>query len=217
MIGYMVRMTTHHRMFSISGLLRELGIERRAVINDFTMVAPSLPARTSADLSPIGSGIAVPGAPLAVLGAGTGLGVSGLLPAGRGVFAPIVGEGGHVTLAAGDDREAAVVQWLRHRFGDPLAERALSGPGLLNLFEAMCSLSGQAALPLQPVEVIARARGASGVGSDLVRVVPFELFCSFPRQYGRESGADPRCARRDLHRRWHRVPADGRDREVVFS
>ena len=37
-----------------------------------------------------------------------------------------------------------------------------------------------------------------------------------PRQRGRESGADPRRARRCLHRRWHRAPADGRDREVVF-
>ena len=175
--GDTVRMTNHHWSFSISSLQRELGIERLAVINDFTAVALSLPALTEADLRQIGPGTAVTGAPLAVLGPGTGLGVSGLLVAAPGNFVPITGEGGHVTLAAGDDREAAVLQWLRHRFGHASAERALSGPGLVNLYEAACSLSGQTASAFEPAEVIARA--GNGRGSDGACVAALELFCNF--------------------------------------
>jgi glucokinase len=173
--GDRVRMTNHHWSFSISALQRDLGLERLAVINDFTALALSLPALTAADLRPIGGGAAAPGAPLAVLGPGTGLGVSGLLPVAPGRFVPINGEGGHVTLAAADDREAAVLEQLRRRFGHASAERALSGPGLVNLYDAVCALSGGAALALGPAEVIERAR----TGADPCSVEALDLFCSF--------------------------------------
>ena len=114
--GDRVQMTNHRWSFSISELQRDLGVQRLVVVNDFTALALSLPSLTAADLRPIGGGSAVVGATMAVLGPGTGLGVSGLLPAGPGRFLPIDGEGGHVTLAAADDREAAVLQRLRQRF-----------------------------------------------------------------------------------------------------
>ena len=79
---------------------------------------------------------------LAVLGAGTGLGVSGLVADGRGGWRVIVGEGGHVTLAASNAHEAALLAVLRERYGHVSAERALSGPGLVNLYEAHCLLDG---------------------------------------------------------------------------
>ena len=173
--GDTVRMTNHHWSFSISALQRELGIERLAVINDFTAVALSLPALAATELRQIGAGTAVPGAPMAVLGPGTGLGVSGLLPVAPGHYASIAGEGGHVTLSAGNAHEAAVLQWLHSRFGHASAERALSGPGLVNLYEAACALSGQEASALTPAEVIARARS----GSEAACVAALELFCGF--------------------------------------
>ena len=67
-------------------------LERLAVINDFTAVALWLPALVASELRQIGAGTAVPGAPMAVLGPGAGLGVSGLVPVAHGNFAPIPGE-----------------------------------------------------------------------------------------------------------------------------
>ena len=93
------------------------------------------------------------GAPLAVLGPGSGLGVSGLLPRPGGGWLPLSGEGGHVTLAAADDRESEVLARLRRRFGPVSAERALSGPGLVNLYRALCELAGREPAPLSPAEV----------------------------------------------------------------
>ena len=67
-------------------------LERLAVINDFSAVALSLPGLAASELRQIGAGTAVPGAPMAVLGPGAGLGVSGLVPVAHGNFAPIPGE-----------------------------------------------------------------------------------------------------------------------------
>jgi glucokinase len=173
--GDRVQMTNHHWSFSISELKRQLGLERLVVINDFTALALALPALSREDLRPIGQGSAAAGAPLAVLGPGTGLGVSGLLPALRGRFVPVSGEGGHVSLAAGDEREAAVVARLRQRFGHASAERALSGPGLVNLYEAACTLAGRSVETLGPADVIARARG----GDDRCCVAALDLFFGF--------------------------------------
>ena len=172
--GDRVQMTNHNWSFSILELQTALGLDRLIVINDFTALALSLTTLTAADLRKIGSGEAMPGSPLALLGAGTGLGVSGLLPSRNGRSVPINGEGGHVTLAAGDDREAEVVKWLRKRFGHASAERALSGPGLVNLYEAACALSAEAVQELVPSDVIERARN----GDELCRTA-LDLFCGF--------------------------------------
>ena len=152
--GDLVRMTNHHWSFSISQVQALLGLDRFLVINDFTALALSLPALTPADLRAVGGGTALPDAPIGLIGAGTGLGVSGLLSAGPGRGqVPLNGEGGHVTLAPTNELETGVVAWLRQRYGHPSAERALSGPGLVNLYQAICELEGVPAQALSAADV----------------------------------------------------------------
>jgi glucokinase len=156
--GDHIQMTNHAWSFSVSALKQRLGLGRLVVLNDFTALALALPTLNGDDLRPIGAGVAEPGASMAVLGPGTGLGVSGLIADGRGGWAPISGEGGHVTLAAGNDHERAIIEQLSQRFDHVSAERVLSGPGLVNLYEAQCALIGVTARPLQPAEIAAHAR-----------------------------------------------------------
>jgi glucokinase len=151
--GDEVRMTNHHWRFSIAELKRQLGVERCLVINDFTALAMSLTALGADDLRTVGGGPGVPGQPVALLGPGTGLGVSGLLPAAGGGWSPLSGEGGHVTLAAADSLESEVLTLLRSRHGHVSAERVLSGSGLVNLVEALAALEGESAPDLQPADV----------------------------------------------------------------
>jgi glucokinase len=175
-VGDHVQMTNRDWSFSISQVKQDLQLERFLVINDFTALALSLPGLEPSDLRQVGSGTAVAGAPLALLGAGTGLGVSGLLPAGSGHRAiPINGEGGHVTLAAIDEREEKVVAILRRRFGHASAERALSGPGIENLHQAVCELAGETPPPLKAAQITERA----AAGSDVRCVEAMDLFFSF--------------------------------------
>ncbi len=155
--GDQVQMTNHPWRFSIQALQTAVGVERLLVLNDFEALAHAVPGLGAGDLRAIGGGTAAEGANLALIGPGTGLGVSGLVAHGRGAWLPIAGEGGHVTLAAGNAREASLLALLRERFDHVSAERALSGPGLVNLYEAVCTLEGKTAAALEPADVVAQA------------------------------------------------------------
>jgi len=171
--GDRVQMTNHHWTFSIEQVRRQFGLERLLVVNDFTALALALPALAPGELRQVGPGVAVPGAPIALIGPGTGLGVSGLLPRadGRGEV-PVNGEGGHVTLPAHDAIERAVVEILQRRYGHASAERALSGPGLANLHAALCEIDGVAVAGLDAAAVTAAALA----GSDARCVRTIDLF-----------------------------------------
>jgi glucokinase len=139
--------------FSQHELKRELDLKRLHVVNDFAAIAWALPLLTPADAVKVGGGESVPRAPLAALGPGSGLGVSALVPAADG-WAVVSGEGGHVTLPAGTREEHEVITLLRERFdGHCSAERALSGPGLVNLYVALGELAGRGRPTVTPEDV----------------------------------------------------------------
>jgi len=175
--GDHVQMTNSHWSFSIDAVRRELGFERFVVINDFTALALAIPDLPKDELRQLGGGASVANAAIGLIGPGTGLGVSGLVwstEAGRWV--PLQGEGGHVTLAASDAREAAVLQVLRDRFGHASAERAVSGQGLEALHDALCRLDGvENGATLPAAEISQRALAAS----DPQCVEALALFCAF--------------------------------------
>ena len=141
--GDQIVMTNHPWRFSVSALRARFGFERLEVINDFTAQALALPHLGPSDRIQVGGGISVPAMPLAVLGPGSGLGVSGLVPSATRWMA-LTGEGGHATMPAADDRESAVIDHLRHRLDHVSAERVLSGPGLVNLYNTLAEIDGVA-------------------------------------------------------------------------
>ena len=111
------------------------------MLNDFTALALALPHLAAEHRLQVGGGGPAVGAPLGVLGPGSGLGVSGLIPAGAG-WIPLAGEGGHATMAPATDREGAVLDRMRRHFDHVSAERVLSGPGLVNLYNTLAALDG---------------------------------------------------------------------------
>ena len=114
---------------------------RARIINDFQAVALSLPLLRSEDLVGIGGGKIEEGTPKAVLGPGTGLGVACLANSSREPVI-ITSEGGHATLAGTCEREDRIIQYLRGKFGHASAERAISGGGLENLYQAIAAVDG---------------------------------------------------------------------------
>ncbi|MCH7889371.1 MAG: glucokinase [Proteobacteria bacterium] len=162
-LGDRVEMTNHPWCFSREALRRALGLERLLVVNDFTAIALSLPRLGKRERRQVGGGKPAPRAPFAVLGPGTGLGVSGLLPTADG-WAPLAGEGGHIDLAPGDERELAILERLRRRFDHVSLERVLSGPGLVNLYRALAEIAGEAPADAgtpSAEEITARARAGT--------------------------------------------------------
>jgi glucokinase len=150
--GDVVAFTNHPWKFSVDNLRQRHGLEQLRVVNDFVAHASAVPFLNPADRTQVGGGAAVAGAPIGLIGPGSGLGVSSLLSAGQTVVT-VQGEGGHVTMAAGDAREAAVIELVRSRFDHVSAERFLSGPGLVNLYNALCELAGEPAAPLTAEQI----------------------------------------------------------------
>lgn len=173
--GDEVRLTNSSWRFSIAEFQRALSLDRCLVINDFTALAMSLPALKPSDVRAVGGGAPVTGATIALLGPGTGLGVSGLVPDAAGHFTALSGEGGHVTLAAGDDAEATLLGILRKEFQHVSAERVLSGSGLVNLYRAICAMEGRPARDLDPSDVT----HAAVAGSDAQCVQAVRYFTRF--------------------------------------
>jgi glucokinase len=149
-------------------------LARVRVVNDFAATAYSLPSLAGADLYAIGGGRAVPGAPMAVLGPGTGLGVACHVP-GSKEPAVIAGEGGHATFAAASAREDAVIDYLRGQFGHVSAERVVSGAGLENLYRAIAALDQKEAPSRDAAEITKIALD----GNCRTAVAALDMFCAF--------------------------------------
>jgi len=155
---------------TLPALREAIGGGDAVLVNDFTAVALSLPVLDARDLRKLGGSRPVSDAPRAVLGPGTGLGVSALIPDGRGAFVPISGEGGHVDLAATNPRELEVLARLLDRYGHVSAERVLSGPGLRTLHETLADMAGvRATVTPEPAEIAALAKaGESPIAVETV-------------------------------------------------
>lgn len=158
---------------SIREIRERLGLAQLAVINDFEAVAYATQFLTRADtLSVIDNTAPAAAGPVLVMGPGTGLGSAVLLPGAHGPSV-LATEAGQIALAPGNEREIAVLRILARERSHVSFEHALSGPGLINLYRALCELRGSAPTLTLPAEVTRSALARS----DEAAVEALEMFC----------------------------------------
>jgi glucokinase len=167
-----IRMTNHPWSFSATAARNKLGLRRLIILNDFTALAMSLRYLPPAELEQIGGLQPKPQTAIALIGPGTGLGVSGLLPLNN-QWLPLQGEGGHCTLAVMSEREQRILDVLHQRYSHVSTERVISGPGMVNIYSAICTLEAQPTEELEPADIT--QRGLSGE-SRICREV-LNVFC----------------------------------------
>lgn len=114
-------------------LAESLGIPRLRVLNDFDAIGHGLACLEEEEVATLQEGRPRSRAPIAVLGAGTGLGAAYLTWCGSG-YRVHSSEGGHAGFAPGDAFECDLLLWLARRYGRASWERVLSGPGLVDLY-----------------------------------------------------------------------------------
>ncbi|SFC72123.1 glucokinase [Massilia yuzhufengensis] len=171
--GDAIRMTNHHWAFSIEAARAELGLATLLVVNDFTALAMALPGLGLDERMQVGGGVARAGSAIGLVGAGTGLGVSGLVPAGER-WAPLHSEGGHVAFSPLDEREVAVLRYCWQRYDHVSAERFVSGPGIALVREALAAGRGIAPdAGLTPAAIVERALS----GGDALSREAVDCFC----------------------------------------
>lgn len=160
--GDEARITNHPWVISAARTRQALGLERLQLVNDFAAQAMAVSLLRAQDVVAIG-GNAWRGADeegdrtYAVIGAGTGLGVGGLIRR-DGRYYPLQTEGGHVSFAPGTPEEIEILQRLSGEFGRVSNERLVSGSGLVNLHRALSQIAGEDPGPLQPADITAMAR-----------------------------------------------------------
>jgi glucokinase len=160
--------------------LLTFGFTRALLLNDFAALALAAPQLPSGQLFALGlDQPGLEGAPIAVMGAGTGFGASCLIRHGS-VNLPLACEAGHIGFAPNNDREDAVLKILRARFGRVSVERLLSGPGLENLVTALQELHGSIGQTVDAATIIYRAQAGDELCQEAVA-----MFCAI---YGSVAG-----------------------------
>jgi len=155
--GDFLSMTNHHWSFSISAMREECGFTTMDVVNDFTALARAVPMLSPDQKRQVGSGTARADTAIGLIGAGTGLGVSGLIPS-HGSWIALQSEGGHVNFAPFNQLEVEILQFAWREFEHVSAERLISGDGLELIYRALAHRAGRDE-SLPAAEITRRALG----------------------------------------------------------
>ena len=175
-----IKMTNNGWAFSKEALRQRFNLERLDVINDYAAMAFAAANLTEDQVVQVGQGEPLDNFPIAVLGAGTGLGVSGLVRA-KGLSMPVVSEGGHVDFAPTTEQEIEILRWLMRHYDHVSAERLVSGMGIQNIYHALADLRDEKVEAISPAAISQLAL----VSSDRLALDTLEQFCQI---YGSVAG-----------------------------
>ncbi len=168
-----VEFTNSPWVLDIAKVKKQLRLERLLAINDFEALAASVRHLQPSDLAQVKPGVSEPNAPIMVMGPGTGLGQSIIVPAG-GKDIIIATEGGHVAFAPQDDEEIEVLRFIMREHKRVSIERLLSGRGLVNIHRALCAVAGKPRASLQADEIT----HAAMTREYPIAVKAVDLFCA---------------------------------------
>ncbi|NMG42979.1 glucokinase [Aromatoleum toluvorans] len=171
--GDHVKMTNRDWQFSIEQARRDLGFDTLLVVNDLAVLATALPWLAEGDRVQVGGGEAAPDGVIGVIGPGTGLGVSGLIPA-EDRWITLGSEGGHTTFAPADERELFILRYAWRDMPHVSSERFVSGPGLELIHRALAERNGVAAVPAPgAADIVTRALAGDPLCAEVV-----DCFCA---------------------------------------
>jgi len=185
--GRHVRLTNLPWAIDAGSIESAFHVPRARLINDFQAVGYGIAALDDAHLAVLQPGHPEPQAARAVLGAGTGLGVTFCIHEAGG-YRPLPSEGGHIGFAPADPEQDALLRFLREKYRRASVERILSGSGIVDLYRFGLHQTGQPGEehPLLGGPLPAAAvTGAALDASDPTAVRAMALFC---RIYGQTAG-----------------------------
>jgi len=159
-----VRFTNNPWRIASKELGEHFGIDKVRLLNDFEAIAYSIPFLTKDDCLPFGLPEPEPldaaHYTVGIIGPGTGLGAVGLRRYGD-LLIPIAGEASHGGFAPETQVQIDMLNALRERYDRVSSERFVSGPGLENIYWALCRIHGEQRPQIRAAEIFARARDRS--------------------------------------------------------
>jgi glucokinase len=154
-------------------LAKAFDIREIALINDFYAVALGVPLLGAADVLPLHPGKRRHREPIAILGAGTGLGEAVVIWSGD-QWNVVPSEGGHADFGPQDELQTELLLALLERYGHVSWERVCSGMGLENIYAFLTDKQAD------PASIAALAQSGDAMG-----LKTFEMFVDI---YGAEAG-----------------------------
>lgn len=151
---------------------RDLGLEAVYIVNDFEAVAYAAAQVDASGVLQLTGPATAPRGPTLVVGPGTGLGAALWIPTAHGAVV-LATEAGQPTLAVSTELEMAIVRQMQREHAHVSVEHALSGPGLMNLYRAVCAIEGQSAVLTTPDAITAAAVS----NQDVLARQSLEVFC----------------------------------------
>ena len=167
-----IRMTNLNWIVSEVELSRKFGFDKVVVINDFVAMASGAMVTPEAGFDVLIHGDPDPLKPIIVLGPGTGLGVSCVLPGDPHHFVPT--EGGHTAFSPRTELECEILAYWSSRLSFVSAETLLSGPGLVRLHEAICAIQDRQCDLSLAADIVTRA----GLDTNSAAYLAVTEFCS---------------------------------------
>ena len=170
-------------------LEQQFHISHVRLINDFQSVGYGIEALKDEDIVTLQTGNEVKHGTRVIIGAGTGLGHALLVWQGD-CYEIVASEAGHTSFAPTDDLQIELLHYLQKRYGNATWERAVSGRGLVNLFDFMLATNkGKESSALnkarQNEDHAAAISRYALTGEDELAVQTMDLFV---RLYGAQTG-----------------------------
>ncbi|MCQ2914059.1 MAG: glucokinase [Alphaproteobacteria bacterium] len=188
-LGDEVHFTNNSWTFSISNVQKALELDTLTVVNDF--VAQALGVLKTPDIEVIYEGKKTieenirNNSPVGVIGPGTGLGVSILIPTQNDYIA-LPTEGGHATICASNEVEFQIIERLRKLYGHISAERVISGKGLENIYAVLTYTQDEKVMPAAKIT----ENASKGDKMCLIAVnIMFDFLASFASNLALTCGA----------------------------
>ncbi|GLQ19246.1 glucokinase [Algimonas porphyrae] len=148
-----IRMTNVDWIVAEDDLVATFGFDRAVVQNDFVAMANGATVIPDYGFQTIIPGKVNYAMPVAVLGPGTGLGLSSILPGRPPRIVPT--EGGHSAFAPQSDLEIDILNYWRAERGYVSAEALISGPGLHRIYTALCHIRDEPVICTKADEIVA--------------------------------------------------------------
>ncbi|MEL6363694.1 MAG: glucokinase [Pseudomonadota bacterium] len=171
--GETVTFTNSPWMLEKARVRGELRLDAFRVVNDFEALAAGVRHLSADAFVRVKSGAGQPGAPILVIGPGTGLGQALLVPFGER-WKVVPTEGGHVTFAPRTAEEVEVMRFIAREHPRVSVERLLSGRGLVNLHRALCAVADTPRVSLQANEITDAAKTKAYP----IAVQAVDMFCA---------------------------------------
>ena len=165
-----------------------LGTRRISMVNDFVAKALAIPILEDGEKQHVCGPTGLPGDVVAVVGPTAGLGGAFLSPNGRGGWVAAHAEGGHSDFAPRTALEIELLRLMMAKYGHVSRERAVSAPGLVELWRCLSLIAGEEPEPLSVDEVLARAHTGEARALEAVRVQT-EIYAGVASDFALMTGA----------------------------